>query len=179
MQPKVILSAVVTLTSMLAAPLAAAHNGVHLNDGLVDGFMHPVSGLDHLFVAIAAGFWAARAGDHGLRDMSFFLALFAGGLLLGLACQLWPQLDIITTPLLFLLVVAIIAVAIACPSCFMHTLFGSIALWHGLVHMLEMPGDVALAGFAFGLLVSTGVLMSLGLMLRGVIATRRPRDMSH
>jgi urease accessory protein len=110
--------------------------------------------------------------------MSFFLALFAGGMLLGVACQIWPQLEV-TSPLLFLLVVAVIAVAIASPSYFMHAFFGSIALWHGLAHMLEMPRDAALAGFAVGLLVSTGVLMSLGLMLRGVIATRRPHDMRH
>jgi len=173
MQPKVILSAAVTLISMLAAPIAAAHSGVHLTGGLVDGFMHPVSGLDHLIVTIAAGVWAARSGDHGFRDMSLFMALFAGGMLLGLACQAWPQLEV-TTPLLFLLVMIIIAVAIACPSCFMYAFLGSFALWHGVVHMLEMPADAALTGYAAGLLVSTSVLLTLGLILRGVIVTRRP-----
>jgi len=178
MQLKVILSAVLALISLLAAPIAAAHTGVHLTGGLVDGFMHPVSGLDHLLVAIGAGFWAARSGDHGVRDMSYFLALFAGGMLLGMASQAWPLLEI-TTPLLFLLVVAVIAVAIANPSYFMHAFFGSFAIYHGLVHMLEMPAHAAQTGFAIGLLLATGVLLTLGLILRGVIVTRRPHHNIH
>ena len=175
MQMKVLLTTLLALISTLVAPLAAAHNGVHMTGGLVDGFMHPVSGLDHLVVTIAAGIWAARAGDHGLRDMSYFLALFAGGMLLGVVSRYLPQLEI-TTLLLFLLVVAVIAVAIACPSLFMHAFFGSFAFYHGLVHMLEIPAQAALTGFAFGLLLSTGLLLTLGLILRGVIVTRRPHN---
>ncbi|MEZ5541321.1 MAG: HupE/UreJ family protein [Pseudomonadota bacterium] len=173
MHQKVIVSVVVTLVSLLFSPFAAAHTGVHVSDGLVDGFMHPVSGIDHLLVAITAGFWAARAGSHGIRDMSFFLILFATGLLLGAASQAWPQLEV-ATPLLFLLIVTVIAVAIACPHCFLHAIFGSFALWHGMVHMLEMPAQSAQAGFAIGLLLSTSVLLTLGLIVRGVIVTRRP-----
>lgn len=173
MQQKVILSALVTLLSLLVSPLAAAHTGLHLTGGLVDGFMHPVSGLDHLLVAIMAGFWAGRTGDHGLRDMSFFLALFSAGLLLGAASQAWPYLEIVT-PMIFLLIVTLIAVAIACPACFMYAFFGSFAIWHGMVHMLEMPADAAYTGFAIGLLLATGVLLTLGLIVRGVIVTRRP-----
>jgi urease accessory protein len=173
MTQKVIPCAVVTLISLLTAPLAAAHSGIHLTDGLVDGFMHPVGGLDHLLVAIAAGFWAARTGDHGLRDMCWFLGMFAGGLLLGVASQAWPQLEIASL-LLFLLVVALIAVAIASPAWFLHAFFGSFALWHGMSHMLGMPADVAQAGFAIGLLLATGVLLTLGLILRTVVATYLP-----
>ncbi len=176
MHIKVILSAVVALFSMLVAPLAAAHNGVHLTGGLADGFMHPVSGLDHLVVAIGAGFWAARSGNHGVHDMLYFLVLFAGGMLLGVASQTWPQLEI-TTLLLFFLTVAVIAIAIACPAYFMHALFGSFALYHGMVHMLEMPANAEHAGFAIGLLLSTGVLLGLGLILRQVVVTRWPHDM--
>jgi urease accessory protein len=173
MHQKVILSLVVTLISLLVSPLAAAHSGTHLTGGLVDGFMHPVSGLDHLVVAIAAGFWAARAGDHGARDMAFFLALFAAGLLLGALSQALPQLDI-TIPLLFLLIVAVIAVAIAATGYFVHAFFGSFALWHGLAHMLEMPADAALMGYAIGLVLATGVLLTLGLILRTVVAAYLP-----
>jgi hydrogenase/urease accessory protein HupE len=96
-------------------------------------------------------------------------------MLLGVASQSWPQLEI-TTPLLFLLVVAVIAVAIANPSYFLHAFFGSFAIYHGLVHMLEMPAHAAQTGFAIGLLLATGVLLTLGLILRGVIVTRRPHN---
>lgn len=174
MQKKQMFSALAILTGLLVSPLAAAHTGVHLTEGLVDGFMHPVSGLDHLVVAIAAGFWAARCGNHGVRDMTFFLVLFAAGLLLGSANQLLPQLDT-TTPLLFLMIVAVIAVAIAAPAFFMYAFFGSFALWHGMAHMLEMPAGVAHTSFAAGLLLSTGVLLTLGLILRTVVAAYLPQ----
>lgn len=174
MQKKVMFSALTMLTGLLVSPLAVAHTGVHLTEGLVDGFMHPVGGLDHLLVAIAAGFWAARCGNHGVRDMAFFLVLFATGLLLGGASQLLPQLDI-TTPLLFLMIVAVIAVAIAVPAYFMYAFFGSFGLWHGLAHMLEMPAGAAHVGFAAGLLLSTGVLLTLGLILRTVVAAYLPQ----
>jgi urease accessory protein len=89
------------------------------------------------------------------------------------ACQVWPQLEIAAL-LLFLLVVALIAVAIASPGWFLHALFGSFALWHGMAHMLEMPADAAYAGFAVGLVLSTGVLLTLGLILRTVVAAYLP-----
>jgi urease accessory protein len=176
MKLKVILTTLLTIAAALVAPIAAAHTGVHLTGGLVDGFMHPVSGLDHLIVAIGAGFWAARSGDHGIRDMLYFLLLFAGGMLLGVVSQAWSQPDV-TTPLMFLLIVAVIAVAISYTPYFMHAFFGSFAVYHGVAHMLEMPANAALTGFVIGLLVSTAVLLTLGLMLRQVVATRRRHDM--
>jgi urease accessory protein len=95
MQLRIIHTTVLTLIILLVAPLALAHGGLHTSNGLVDGFMHPASGLDHLLVAIAAGYWAARGGDHGLRDVLFFLALFAAGSLLGMLSFAVPQLPVV------------------------------------------------------------------------------------
>ena len=43
--------------------LAQAHVGTDLADhhalGLVDGFLHPFTGLDHLAAMLAVGFWSA------------------------------------------------------------------------------------------------------------------------
>ena len=172
MQTRMIASTTLGLTALLLAPYAAAHSGVHMESGLADGFMHPASGIDHLLVAIAAGFWAARSGDHGVPDMLYFLALFAGGLMLGVASLVWLQLETIT-PLLFALIVAAIAVAIALPQLFYHALFGGLAAYHGLVHMLEVPATAGISGFGIGLFLSTAVLLKLGLMLRTVISTFR------
>ena len=172
MQSRMIASTILGLAALLLAPYAAAPRGVHMESGLADGFMHPASGIDHLLVAIAAGFWAARSGDHGVPDMLYFLALFAGGLMLGAASLVWLQLEIVT-PLLFALTVAVIAVAIALPQWFYHALFGGSAVYLGLVHMLEVPATSAMSGFGIGLFLSTAVLLKLGLMLRTVITTFR------
>ncbi|MDX1696880.1 MAG: HupE/UreJ family protein [Thiohalobacterales bacterium] len=172
MQGKKFASVILGITALLTAPVVAAHEGFHLASGLVDGFMHPASGIDHLLIAIAAGYWAARAGDHGLQDMLAFLALFAGGLLLGAASLAWVQPELVT-PVLFVLTVAVIAVAIAMPQWFYQALFGGLALYQGMVHMLAAPPAGGISGFAIGLFISTAVLLKLGLMLRIVISTFR------
>ena len=60
---------------LLLSPFAVAHSGGGYTAGLADGFMHPATGLDHLLIAIAAGFWAGRSGDHGVAGMGYFLSL--------------------------------------------------------------------------------------------------------
>ena len=172
MQTRMIASITLGLLALLLAPYAAAHSGVHMESGLADGFMHPASGIAHLLVASAAGFWAARSGDHGVPALLYFLALFAGGLLLGAASLAWLQLEMVT-PLLFALTAAIIGVAIALPQWFYHALFGGSAIYLGLVHMLEVPATSGMSGFGIGLFLSTAVLLKLGLMLRTVISTFR------
>lgn len=159
---------------LLIAPLASAHTGLHSGSGLIDGFMHPATGIDHLLVALAAGYWAARGGDHGLRGQVFFMSLFVTGILLGI---IGARLHVELAGLLpFVLVTLVIAVAIGNTPHFLLTLFGSLALYHGVLHMAGMPAGVPLAGYAAGLLLATAVLLVIGQMIRHVVVTRRPHS---
>lgn len=173
MQLKVIHTIALTLITFLLAPLAFAHSGLHGSHGLIDGFMHPATGLDHLLAAIAAGYWAARDGNHGVRDVVFFLTLLASGILLGMLSLAMPQLPV-AGMLPILLTVVVIAIAIGHSAWLLHALFGSVASYHGLTHMLGMPAGTSQGGFGLGLLLSTAVLVIFGLILRQVIVTRRP-----
>jgi urease accessory protein len=170
------LSAVfLALATLLIAPLALAHSGAGHTAGLADGFMHPATGLDHLLLAIAAGFWAGRSGTHGVMDAVYFLALLLGGMLLGAACLAFPQLPL-PTILAVALTVVFIALSIAIPQYFSYVFFGGFAAYHGVVHMLEMPAPAALTGYMAGLFFSTGLLLMFGLILRQVIITRKPHS---
>ena len=160
------------LITLLVSPFALAHTGAGHAVGLADGFMHPVTGLDHLLIAIAAGFWAGRSGNHGAADVVYFMLLLLGGMLLGAVCLAFPQLQL-STILVLLLTVAFIALSIAAPQHFAYVFFGAFAVYHGIVHMLEMPAPVAAMGYMVGLLFSTGLLLMLGLILRQVVATRK------
>jgi urease accessory protein len=173
MSQKVIHISMLTFITLLLAPLAQAHTGIHATGGLVEGFIHPLTGLDHLLVAIGAGFWAARAGNHGVRDMAMFLVLLLAGMSLGMVSVAFPGPGI-GLLLAFVLTVAVIATAIAMPEIFLYVLFGSFALYHGLAHVLEMPANVMVAGYVTGLLISTGLLLALGNLLRHVVITRKP-----
>ena len=173
MQQRALQVIVMTIITLLIAPLAQAHTGMHGSAGLADGVMHPVTGLDHLLVAIAAGFWSARSGKHCLQVIMLFLILLLAGMLLGVAGQVFPQLGVATI-LAFALPLLVIAVAIARQELFAYVLFGSFAVYHGVVHMLEMPAMASVTGYATGLLLSTGFLLALGIILRQVIITRKP-----
>ena len=51
------------IAGLLAAAASAsvwAHVGVHPEGGFGPGFMHPIFGLDHLLVMLAAIAWAVR-----------------------------------------------------------------------------------------------------------------------
>lgn len=162
------------IISLLIAPLAGAHTGVnHGMVGLADGFMHPVTGVDHFLVAIGAGFWMAGSGRHCVLCTMLFLAMFLAGMLLGVAALAFPSLGI-QTILVFLLTLLVVAVAVARHDMFGYAFFGSLALYHGLVHIIEMPASSATGGgYALGLLLSTGVLLALGIILRQVVTTRK------
>ena len=164
----------VTAVLLLVAPLASAHPG-HLGASLADGFMHPATGIDHLLVAICAGYWAALRGDHGLHRQGLFMGMFVAGILLGAAGIRWFSADI-TPALMLLLIVLVITVAIGATSWFLHALFGSLALFQGVQHMAALPVDEHLTGFALGLVLATGVLLLVGQMVRHVVSTRTPHS---
>jgi urease accessory protein len=173
MQHRALKLIVMTIITLLIVPLAQAHTATHGMAGLADGFMHPVTGLDHLLVAVTAGYWSSRYGKHCLQVVVMFLLLLLAGMLLGAAGLVFAQLDVVTI-LAFVLPVTVIAVAIARQDLFARVLFGSFAFYHGVVHMLEMPATTSAAGYAAGLLFSTGLLLALGIILRQVIITRDP-----
>ena len=175
MLPRSLSTVMLALATLLSAPLALAHSGAGHTAGLADGFMHPATGLDHLLIAIAAGFWAGRSGNHGVKDAVFFLALLLGGMLMGVACLAFPQLPL-PTMLALALTVVFIALSIVVPQHFSYIFFGGFAAYHGVVHMLEMPALAAVTGYMAGLFFSTGLLLMFGLILRQVILTRKPHS---
>jgi len=158
---------------LMLSPFALAHSGGAHTAGLADGFVHPVTGLDHLLIAIAAGFWAGRRGDHGVAGVAYFLSVLLGGILLGSCCVLFPQLQL-STILVVLLTVVFIAASVAAPQYFAYIFFGGFAVYHGIVHMLEMPAPVAAMSYVVGLIFSTWLLLMFGLILRQVVATLKP-----
>jgi len=175
MQLKSFSAVLLALITLLVSPFVLAHSGGSHVAGLSDGFMHPVTGLDHLLIAIAAGFWAARSGDHGVPDVVYFMSMLLGGMLLGICCIQFPDLQL-STILVVGLMVMFIALSIVAPHHFAYIFFGGFALYHGMVHMLEMSSPANATGYIFGLLLSTGLLLMLGLILRQVVITRKPHS---
>jgi len=166
------------LIALVFSPLAyahAGHAGIPHGAGLVDGFIHPLTGIEHLLVTIGAGYWAARSGNHGARDVLSLLGVVLAGMLGGFACVTYPGIGLESVAVL-ILIVAGVTVAIAAPQVFGYALFGSLLFYHGITHVLEMPATVTLVLYATGLMFATALLLSLGTLLRHVLLTRKPHE---
>ncbi len=48
--------------ALLLSAAADAHTGVELTNRFMDGLTHPVTGIDHLLLALLVGVWAYRRG---------------------------------------------------------------------------------------------------------------------
>src|SRR5262245_62457833 len=60
--PQASLPLAALLTLVPLAP-ALAHTGAGVSVGLESGFLHPITGLDHLVAMVAVGLWGAQLGN--------------------------------------------------------------------------------------------------------------------
>jgi urease accessory protein len=170
---------VASVTLFAWSTAAAAHGGTGLAGGFLTGFMHPLSGLDHMLAMVAVGLWGAFLGRPLIvaLPMLFPLGMVVGGAL-GMMSAPMPPVEIgIAASVLVLGLMILLAVrapvAIAC------TVVGVFALFHGYAHGQELPSAADPVGYSAGFVVSTGLLHLAGIALgtlkslpAGVVALR-------
>ncbi|QKC80685.1 HupE/UreJ family protein [Mesorhizobium sp. NZP2077] len=161
---------------LAAAMPAYAHVGIGTTSSFTAGFMHPLSGLDHMTVMIAVGLLAALKGGRAIWAWpAAFVGVMLGGAALGMAHV--PVLFV--EPGILASVVALgllMALAIDLPILAGVAIIGLFALFHGHAHGTEVPENAGgfeyMAGFAVAtaLLHATGIAagLSLGLRFRGL-----------
>jgi urease accessory protein len=157
---------------MAAAMPAYAHVGIATTSSFSAGFMHPLSGLDHMTVMIAVGLWAALKGDKAIWawPAAFVGVMLVGGVL-GMLHMPLPFVE----PGILASVVALgllVALAVDLPVSAGVAIIGLFALFHGHAHGTEVPENAGgldyMAGFALAtvLLHGTGIAAGLGLGMR-------------
>ena len=136
------------------------------------GFVHPVTGIDHVLAMIAVGVLAALYGGRALWlvPMSFLFAMAAAGAIgmAGIPVQIVEAgigLSVVGLGLM-------IAFQIKPPTLVAMAVVGFFALFHGYAHGSEMPNGAAGLSFAAGFLIATALLLSAGAGL-GLILQRR------
>ncbi|MCA0059776.1 MULTISPECIES: HupE/UreJ family protein [unclassified Mesorhizobium] len=154
---------------MAAAMPAYAHVGAGTTSSFAAGFMHPLSGLDHITVMVAVGLWAAQKGG---KAMSAWPAAFVGVMLAGGALGMLHVPLPFVEPGILASVVALglfVALAVDLPVTAGVAIIGAFALFHGHAHGTEVPENAAgleyMAGFAVAtaLLHAAGIAAGLGL----------------
>ncbi|TPL93800.1 HupE/UreJ family protein [Mesorhizobium sp. B2-3-12] len=163
------LSALLLVT---AAMPAYAHVGIGTTSSFTAGFMHPLSGLDHMTVMIAVGLWAALKGGKAMWAWpAAFVGVMLAGAALGMAHVPVPFVE----PGILASVVALgllVALAVDLPVSAGVAILGLFALFHGHAHGTEVPENAGgldyMAGFAIAtmLLHAIGIAAGLGLGTR-------------
>jgi urease accessory protein len=159
------------LLLIAALPLAAAaHTGADagMHHGFLSGFLHPLTGVDHLAAMVAVGLWSALTARRAWPDLlwaplGFALMLLAGALA-GLAGVQLPAVE----PMIgaSLLVLGLLVVTQRhLPALAAAALVGVFAVFHGVAHGQELAGESSAALTLAGMLAATVLLHAAGIAI--------------
>ena len=162
-----------TLAAVTLAPVAAfAHAGHGEHGEFIHGFMHPLTGLDHILAMVTVGILAYQIGGRALWLVpTTFLAIMAAGGLLGVAGVSFYFVEPGIAASVIVLGI-IVALALKPPVALAMAVVAAFAVFHGYAHGIEAPLGSA-ATYGAGFLVATALLHAFGIafgMLIGRIA---------
>ena len=147
----------------LASEAASAHAGTGLAGGFDMGFVHPLTGFDHLLAMISVGLWGAVLG----RPLIYALpVVFPGVMVLGAVLGMFA-IPVPAIELGIALSVAVLGICIAltmrAPVWAAAVIVGTFALFHGYAHGRELPSAADPLGYSAGFVLATGLLHVFGI----------------
>lgn len=158
--PTVALSA--AALGLLATP-ALAHTGGAPAASAIAGFLHPLSGVDHVLTMISVGTMAALVGGRAMWSVpSAFIAVMLLGAIAGATGMALPMVE---------LGIAVSIVALGVATAFGRSVPESAAVamavvfaaFHGHAHGSEIGMTTSAAEFGAGFVVATATLHAAGL----------------
>ncbi len=145
------------------AQTASAHVQEGAAVGLLTGFLHPLSGLDHVLAMIAVGLWGAQLGSPGiwLLPVAFPLVM-ALGAMFGLMGVPLPGIEYGIAASAILLGAAVMF-EVRPPLAVAALLVGFFAIFHGHAHGTELPPGQSALLYSMGFVIATGCLHASGI----------------
>ena len=167
------------LVTGLGVTRAFAHIPVDMGSGIVDGFLHPLTGFDHFLAMVSVGIWGAELGMPAIwvLPITFPLIMALGGAVgvIGIPLPAGELLIALSVVVLGTLV----AMAARPPIWVALAIVSVFAVAHGHAHGAELPRAADALAFTVGFVLATGLLhlvgIAIGLLSRwsmGVIAIR-------
>ncbi len=149
----------------LTAGAASAHVQTGVAGGLVSGFLHPLTGLDHLIAMVAVGIWGAQLGKPAiwLLPISFPMVMAFGGALGVIGVPL-PYTEI-AIALSALVLGGAVALRWRAPFWAAAIVVSVFALFHGHAHGVELPNAANPAAYGVGFVSATGLLHLCGIVI--------------
>ncbi|KAF0844700.1 urease accessory protein [Methylovorus glucosotrophus] len=148
---------------LLSPALALAHPG-HGLDSAAAGFMHPLTGWDHLLVMLAVGLWAGRLGGAARWQLPLtFLLVMLVGALAGMGGLTLPAMETGIAASV-MAIGLLIALHVVLKPLWQVALVALFALLHGVAHGAELVSHSALMVLP-AMLTATALLHMAGLLL--------------
>ena len=161
---------VLVVLLILIPSVADAHTETGTIGGFVSGFLHPLTGLDHIAAMVAVGLWGAYLGAPAmwLLPVIFPMVMACGGALGVLGVPL-PGVETCIALSAVMLGLAV-AFALRPPLWVAGLMVGFFAIFHGHAHGTELPHAANALTYAIGFVIATGLLhlsgIALGLLTR-------------
>ncbi len=159
------------LLLIAALPLAAAaHTGADagMHHGFASGFLHPLTGPDHLAAMVAVGLWSALTARRAWPDLLWaplgFALMLLVGAMLGLAGVQLPAVEPMIAASLLVLGLLVVTQQ-RLPALAAAALVGVFAVFHGVAHGQELAGESDAALTLAGMLAATVLLHAAGIVL--------------
>jgi urease accessory protein len=133
--------------------------------GFLTGFLHPISGLDHVVAMIAVGLWGAQLGAPAiwLLPVAFPIVMAFGGML-GLMGVPLPGTEIGIAASAIMLG-ALVMLEIRPPLAAAAVVVSFFAVFHGHAHGSELPAGQSALLFSIGFVIATGCLHAVGISI--------------
>jgi urease accessory protein len=174
-KPALLFVALLTLSA--SVPSAAfAHTGIGSTAGFSHGFLHPITGLDHVLAMVMVGVLAWQLGGRALWlvPATFVLVMAVGGAL-GVAGVGVPLVEA-GIALSVVVLGATVAFGAGASVVAVAALVGLFAIFHGHAHGTEMPDTAAGITYGSGFVLGTALLHAAGIgfgLLIGRVGERR------
>lgn len=167
--------ALVALALLFLASAAQAHVEHAAGNGFHSGFLHPLTGVDHLLAMLAVGMWGAQLGMPAIWVLPVaFPLVMAIGAVLGIAGIELPGAEAAIV-LSVILLGAAIASGRRPPLYLAAALVAFFAIFHGYAHGRELPTQTSAVEFGAGFVLATGCIHLAGIGIGTV--TKVPHGM--
>jgi len=143
--------------------VASAHTDQATSGSFVAGYLHPLTGVDHVLAMVAVGILGTVLGRPRLWALPIaFLLSMTIGAVVGIAGVQPPYVEqgiAISVIVLGLAILVGRQVSVG-PALAVVSVFG---LLHGLAHGIELPGSASPEAYTAGFLVAAGILHLAGI----------------
>ncbi|NXZ89785.1 HupE/UreJ family protein [Serratia fonticola] len=164
---KAVAVSLLALFPMLAFAHVGHDGGAHHVLSFTEGFIHPLTGMDHLVAMVLVGIWSAMNTKQWWLAPLAFAGLLLTGALVGMAGVTVSGTEFIVAASL-LGIGVMVALQLKLSAVMGALIIGAFAIFHGLAHGAELSHSVAALS---GMVIATALLHVAGLGMGYLLAS--------